>query len=446
VTPTPADAAPVGVVAALLPPAGASAQDVDDLVWCDHTDDALIGPFEEAHGMRTKLREHEGTGAALAIPEQSRPGEWEVVVIDAIGVPRAVDAGLLAPSPADELPVADPFPEVAMEESTTRDGETYAVTEKLGYDAVSYDADAVDGAHMASLASIVETYPGRIALHDHRLPMMGLAAIEAGIETTAIGSDHLPALREELAAMREASASVGGVVASRRALAAAEVEVVIGGGAWLTATLDEERPGLTWTIPEAGAVRWAQSIGVLADGERRDLAVEFVRHVVSPEGQAALATSSCFWGMPANRQARDVLSQEQRAVLRWDPQEAYLAPRPGPPHPRRRARGGHAGPLARDPPAVSRLVGWGLVAPALLWTVAFLVVPFAVMAAMSLATPEGRELRWGLGLADYAALLERAHLLRAGVPLLEITLTVTVVPALPAYPPAAIIAFRVPPL
>ena len=44
---------------------------------------------------------------------------------------------------------------------------------------------------------------------------------------------------------------------------------------------------------------------------------------MSPEGQARLATSSCYWGMPANTNA--ALSDEQKAVLRFDEQPEFLA-------------------------------------------------------------------------------------------------------------------------
>ncbi len=91
-----------------------------------------------------------------------------------------------------------------------------------------------------------------------------------------------------------------------------------------------------------------------------------------------------------------------------------------------------------------RLAGWGFVAPALIWTCAFFVVPFAVMGAMSLATLEGRTLVWGVSLANYAELAEKAYLWRAFAVSLEITLTVTVVSVVLAYPLAWIIAFRVP--
>lgn len=89
--------------------------------------------------------------------------------------------------------------------------------------------------------------------------------------------------------------------------------------------------------------------------------------------------------------------------------------------------------------------GWSFVAPALLWTLAFFVVPFVVMGAMSLATLEGRTLVWSLSLSNYAELAEKAYLWRAIMVSLEITVTVTIVSVVLAYPLAWIIAYRVPP-
>lgn len=58
----------------------AAQEELNALVWCDHADPALIQPFEEAHNVKVNLREYEGTGAALALLEQSRPGDWDVLV------------------------------------------------------------------------------------------------------------------------------------------------------------------------------------------------------------------------------------------------------------------------------------------------------------------------------------------------------------------------------
>ena len=311
---------------ALFAGSAASQEELNALVWCDHTDPALIEPFEQAHNAKVNLREYEGTGAALALLEQSRPGDWDVLVIDGIDVFRAVEAGILAPLPAEDLPTADFFPEVVMAENNAPGGTVYAVTEKFGYNTISYNAAKVDPADMQSLSTVwSDTYSGRISIYDYYLPVMGLAAIAEGIPTAEIGPDDLESLGGTLATMRSHAASVAGVVAAQTALATGEVDIVVGGGEWLTAVLAAEQPDLTWTIPDEGAVRWAQSIGIVAGTEKPDLALEFVKYIVSPEGQARLATSSCFWGMPANARAGEFLTDEQKAILRWDDQPDYIA-------------------------------------------------------------------------------------------------------------------------
>ncbi|WP_300034589.1 extracellular solute-binding protein [uncultured Roseobacter sp.] len=300
--------------------------ELNALVWCDHTDPGLIEPFEQAFGVKVNLREYEGTGAALALLEQSRPGDWDVLVIDGIDVFRAVDAGLLAPLPDEALPTDDFFPQVVMAENNSVDGVTYAVTEKFGYNTISYNADKVDPADMQNLSAVwSEKYDGRISIYDYYLPVMGLAAIANGIDTAGIDGASLAAIGSTLGEMRARAASVAGVVAAQTALATGEVDIVVGGGEWLTAVLAEEQPELTWTIPQEGAVRWAQSIGVLESSENKDMAVEFVKYITSPEGQARLATSSCFWGMPANAKAGEFLTDAQKNTLRWDEQPDYLA-------------------------------------------------------------------------------------------------------------------------
>jgi spermidine/putrescine transport system substrate-binding protein len=302
------------------------AQELNALVWCDHTDPALIAPFEEKFGVKVNLKEYEGTAAGLAILDQSQPGDWDVLVIDAVDVGRAVDADLLAPLPADGLPTADFFPELVMADNNTRDGVTYAVTEKFGYNTIAYDKSKVDPADMADMASLTSgKYDGRIAIYDYYLPVLGLLAVGQGVTTADITADTLASLKDPLFALKAASKQVSDVVSSQTALATGEVDIVIGGGEWLTAVLNAENPNIDWTIAKQGAVRWAQSIAVLKDSTQPDLAVEFVKYIVSPEGQARLATSSCYWGMPSNAKAGDALTPEQKAVLRWDEQPDFLA-------------------------------------------------------------------------------------------------------------------------
>lgn len=304
----------------------ANAQELNALVWCDHTDDALIEPFEEEFGVTVNLREYEGTGTALSLIEQSQPGDWDVLVIDGVDVPRAVAAGILAPLPTDELPYDTLFPELVMADNHVIDGQTYAISEKFGYNTVSFNSSAVTAEQLADMTALWSgEFADQLAVYDYYLPLIGMVAVGLGIETASLSLDDLPAIEEALFALKDNAASVGEVVASQTAIATGEVDILVGGGEWVTAGLVSEIPELDWLIPDQGAVRWSQSIGVFADSEQPDLALEFVKHVLSPEGQAALATSSCYWAMPANAAASDVLTDDQKRALRWDQQADYLA-------------------------------------------------------------------------------------------------------------------------
>lgn len=313
-------------IALLFVASPALSQDLNALVWCDHTDPALIEPFEEKFGVAVNLKEYEGTAAGLAILDQSQPGDWDVMVIDAVDVGRAVDAGYLAELPPDQLPTADFFPELVMEANNTINGKTYAVTEKFGYNTVSYDKTKVDPKDMEDFATLISgKYDGRIGIYDYYLPVLGLVGLGLGINTADLTADTLPKLQDPLMALRKASKQVSDVVSAQTALATGEVDIVVGGGEWLTAVLAADNPNLDWTIPKQGGLRWAQSIGVVAGSTQPDLALEFVKYITSPEGQARLATASCYWGMPANAKAGDHLTPEAKTVLRWDQQPDFLS-------------------------------------------------------------------------------------------------------------------------
>ncbi|MCK3776825.1 extracellular solute-binding protein [Ensifer sesbaniae] len=307
-------------------PAPAFAQEeLNALVWCDHTDPVLLEPFEKANDVKVNVKVYEGTGAGLSILDQSQPGDWDVLVIDGVDVHRAIDLDLLAEMPADALPTADIFPEVRMEANNTKDGKIYAVTEKFGYNTISYDKTKVDPKDMQDLSIIwSDKYKGRIALYDYYLPMIGLVGLGLGKKTAELSEADMPAIKEKLAAMRAVSKQVSDVVSSQTALATGEVDILVGGGEWITAVLSADKPSLDWTIPEQGAVRWAQSIGVMKDSTKQDLALKFVQYILSPEGQARLATSSCYWAMPANARAGEHLTDQQKAALRFDQQAEYL--------------------------------------------------------------------------------------------------------------------------
>ena len=305
-------------------PISQAAEELNALVWCDHTDPALLQPFEEQHDVRVNVKEYEGTGVALSLLEQSQPSDWDVFVVDGVDVPRVVKAGWMAELNPTDLPMDDIFPALAATDVHYIDGKLYAVPEKFGYNTLSYNNNKVDPADMRQTSVIWnDKYKGRIAIYDYYIPVIGMVAIGLGLQPSDVNAENLPQIRDKLFVMKKLSAMVGGVVPVQTALATGDVDIIVGGGEWVTAVLRSENPAMDWVLPDDGGVRWSQSIGVFAQSERKELATAFVHYILSPEGQARLATSSCYWAMPANQKA--ALTAEQKTILRWDEQPSFLA-------------------------------------------------------------------------------------------------------------------------
>jgi spermidine/putrescine transport system substrate-binding protein len=177
---------------------------------------------------------------------------------------------------------------------------------------------------MQSMAALWDPkYKGRIAIYDYYLPVIGMAALALGKNTAELTAADLPAIKEVLLKMKANAKLVGEVVASQTAIATGEADILVGGGEWVTAGLAKENPALDFSIPKEGGILWSQSLAMFASSKQKDLALKFIQYVLSPEGQARLATSACYWGMPANTKA--ALDAEQKKILRFDEQPDFLA-------------------------------------------------------------------------------------------------------------------------
>jgi spermidine/putrescine transport system permease protein len=96
------------------------------------------------------------------------------------------------------------------------------------------------------------------------------------------------------------------------------------------------------------------------------------------------------------------------------------------------------------PSARRDLRGWLFVTPALLWTAFFFILPFAAMGLMSLWRLSGSGIEHTIGLSNYVQFFTSWSYFDALINSLEVTLIVTAVSVLLAYPFAWILAERVP--
>ena len=230
---------------------------------------------------------------------------------------------------------------------------TYAVPEKFGYNAIAFDSNKVTLEQARDIATLSDPAHGRA---DRDLRLLPVRSSRSSPSPWARRRRISPRptcrrSRSSSLAIRANAALVGDVVTSQTALATGQVGILLGGGEYAVAGSAGRS-----AEPRLGAARRGRC--ALAAGDRRDGGLDQEgcgdevrsQYVLSPEGQARLATSSCYWGMPANSKA--TLTDEQKPAsagtnsLRFPRQILPL------PFADRGDGQGDAGPLGRNRPAM----------------------------------------------------------------------------------------------
>ena len=313
-----------GMAMVMAPRSGLTADELNVLGWCDIDDPKTFAGFEEQFDVRVNVKVHEDPGVAHALLQQSAPGDWDVLNTDAGYVPAHVASGLLAELDPADYPWDDMFADARREDFHYVDGKLYGVPVKLGWNTIAFDSSKVDPNDMKSLSIVwSDKYAGEIALWDFYVLIIQIVATGIGIEPVDITEDDFPAIREKLRVLKANSSFIGDIVGVQTAMATGEATIVLGGGDWMAAAFQEDNPAISYEVPIEGGSFYVTSLSVVESSERKDLATEFLKYMTGPEGNLALAKSSCFWGIPVNQKA--ALTDEEKDFLKWSKQEEYIA-------------------------------------------------------------------------------------------------------------------------
>lgn len=102
-------------------------------------------------------------------------------------------------------------------------------------------------------------------------------------------------------------------------------------------------------------------------------------------------------------------------------------------------------PIHSFRPGSKELRAWGFLLPAFAWTLAFFVLPLVIMAVYSLWKRVGNKVITDVSLSNYEGFFTKSFLYESLINSVEVTLLVTVISILLAYPLAYILAEKVPP-
>ena len=75
-----------------------------------------------------------------------------------------------------------------------------------------------------------------------------------------------------------------------------------GVGAWAALLLEKDGVPIKAMVPREGGLQWTESLSIASSSKKKDLAVQLIQYLTSPDGQVREATKSAYWASIPNKE------------------------------------------------------------------------------------------------------------------------------------------------
>lgn len=286
---------------ALAAPSILRAQDSDKVInfltWPGHNDPAVIGPFEEATGIKVVAKEYVGGDNMVALVNQSPVGTYDVILSDAEYVIQLRDGGFIDELNPADYPFETFFPEFQKFPGHWLDDKLYSVIIRFGFLGVSYRTDILSRADVDTYQILLDPkLKGKVGYFDWYLPSMGCLSCGAGnigrpYDIDAAGFEAL------LAMMNQVKGQTGGFYSMAdtfSSLTNGDAAIIPGVGDWITQLLAKDGVPVDSWVPKEGGIQWTESMCIGAGSSKADMAKAFIQYMTSAEGQARSAIMPAY--------------------------------------------------------------------------------------------------------------------------------------------------------
>ncbi|MBB96605.1 MAG: ABC transporter substrate-binding protein [Rhodobacteraceae bacterium] len=306
----------IGAGATLLAaPSIVRAQDSDRtlnfLSWPGHTDPAVIGPFEEATGIKVVAKEYVGGDNMVALVNQSPVGTYDLILSDAEYVIQLVQGGFIDPLTPEDYPFEDFFPEFQKFPGHWIGDDLYSVIIRFGYLGVSYRTDVLTQDEVDTYQILKDPkVTGKVGYFDWYLPSMGCLSCGAGNvgHPYDINDDEFAALLGFMDEVKPQTTGFYSMADTFSSLTNGDAAIIPGVGDWITQLLAADGVPVSSWVPKEGGVQWTESLCIGKDSPKADLAKEFIQYMSSPEGQALSAVMPAYNASVPSKKGWEVLN------------------------------------------------------------------------------------------------------------------------------------------
>jgi len=282
------------------------------LAYPGHATEEVIGPFQKEFGVEVEAQEFTAGERMLALINQSPAGTFDVVMDDTAYIDILRRTNQLEPLDEADYPLEDFYPELRDWPMLRDESHLFSIPTTWGYNGLAYNSDELTEEDVSSYEIMWhERVQGRLGMRDWYLPVMGcFSAYLGNTSPYDISDDRLDEVVESMMTTAPNLTGFYGFSGVFDSLASRGSFVIPGCGDWITGLLQRDGHPIRSMAPREGAISWMEANSIVRGTANKDLAIEFIRYLSSPEGQIRTATKQSYMAAAVNRRAWEQMNAE----------------------------------------------------------------------------------------------------------------------------------------
>jgi spermidine/putrescine transport system substrate-binding protein len=282
------------------------------LNWQDYIDQTLLGDFTTRSGIEVTYETYESNdelarrlAQAQRVREGGRSGtSFDLIVPSDNFVTRFRNSDLLLEIDPEDLPNLANLDEVFRREEFDP-GNRFSVPWATGTTGIGYDATVFTTPPGYEIFSDPET-AGQASILNETRDAFALALFDLGLDPNTRTQSEIDQAADRLIAMKGAGAVLDSAGYLDRLMAGEVVAAQAYSSDLLQA--QEANPNLAFVLPDAGGLRWVDSLAIPVDAPRPKNSLDFINFYLEPEISAS--NSVAVRVDTGNKAARDFLPDD----------------------------------------------------------------------------------------------------------------------------------------
>lgn len=282
------------------------------LSWPGYAAPEVVGPFEQATGVKIVGKEYTGGDNMLALLNSSPPGTFDLVLSDAEYLHMLREADLIQKLEPADFPMDDFWPEFQKFSGFWADNDMYAIMTSFGYLGMTYNADKLTREEMESYKIMWDPkVEKKVGMYDWYLPpMLCLSLYDGNKPPYDITDEQFAKLKETLFSLKPQVVGIGAFAGAFSMLSQGEAWIMPGTGAWLTLLLKKDGVPVDDIVPEEGGLQWSEGMAIAKATSKPELALKFLQYMASPEGQMRVAIKPAYSGSIPSKAGWKLLGEQ----------------------------------------------------------------------------------------------------------------------------------------